>query len=183
LKWKGNILGGILLNVNKLFRKITAKTELKKQREVWKVFGVNYEAEKRKQEEIWRSLPKSSPVMKDHGVVHKILVNISKKRDYEQLKTAIYNHLCHRKDFERTIDVTLIEQAARLFADWLYIEEIMTKEPKEDVRKYADALVKVHSMLLNVLDELHVTPKMRRALVEDLKGDSDVDQKLKQIIM
>jgi hypothetical protein len=50
------------------------------------------------------------------------------QRPYESLKGAIYQHLSARREFQRGIDSTLIELAARLFADWLYIEEMFSSE-------------------------------------------------------
>jgi len=177
-----------------LFGKVFYETnlsELKKQRVIWKVFGVDYEAEKAKQQEIWdtfkaKGLEKNSPFIKQCRLMEKKLLRAlippSKRHEYEQLKRAIYSHLRHRPDFKKRIDRALIEQAARLFADWLYIEEIMSLGPKEEVRKYADALVKIHSMLISVLEELHVTPKMRRKIVEDIQSDDQIMEKLKQLI-
>jgi len=58
--------------------------------------------------------------------------------------------------------MSLIEVAARLYADWLYIEELLSSDDgKSAVWKYADALLKVHRSLMETLDELKVTPKMR----------------------
>jgi hypothetical protein len=70
---------------------------------------------------------------------------------------------------------------ARLFADWLYVEELLTKEEKNDVWKYADALAKIHNMLLRALEELKVTPKMRAKLAQDLVASDEITEKLKKL--
>lgn len=105
------------------------------------------------------------------------------KRQYESLKGAIYQHLSKRNEFQRTIDSTLIELAARLFADWLYIEELLSSEEgKAAVWKYADALVKIHSMLIATFDELEVTPKMRSKIVQEIVQDDEITAKLKNLM-
>ena len=73
--------------------------------------------------------------------------------------------------------------AARLFADWLYIEELLSSEEgKAALWKYADALVKIHSMLIATLDELGVTPKMRSKLTQEIAHDDEITAKLKNLI-
>jgi hypothetical protein len=88
-------------------------------------------------------------------------ITIRQRGDYEELKRSIFRHLGARPSFVRCIDSSLIEQAARLFADWLYIEELLSSEgEKVAIWRYADALAKIHSMLISVFEELEITPKM-----------------------
>jgi len=113
----------------------------------------------------------------------KWLVAIVHKKEYEKLKGAIYEYLRRRKGFEKAVDSALIEQAARLFADWLYIEELMTSEhERAKIWKYADALTKVHSMLTSVLEELKLTPKAREKLIEEIQADDEVTKRLKELV-
>ena len=104
-------------------------------------------------------------------------------REYDELKRAIFKHLGARKTFVRDIDVTLIEQAARLYADWLYVEELLSSdEGKTLIWKYADALAKIHSMLVSILEELEITPKMRGKIFEEIVHDDDITLKLKKLV-
>jgi hypothetical protein len=162
-----------------LFRKITAKSELRKQKQIWRVFGVNYEAEKKKQEEIWRSLPQTEKKVANH---HRVMIPVNKKNEYFALKQAIYEHLRHRPDFQKGVDATLIEQAARLYADWLYVEEIMSLCQKDDIRKYSMALQQIHDMLLNTFNVLNIAPNMRKKIANDLQNNDEISEKLKKLI-
>ena len=102
---------------------------------------------------------------------------------YESLKGSIYQHLSRRNEFQRGIDATLIEQAARLYADWLYVEELLSSEEgKTAVWKYADALTKIHGMLIAALDELQITPKMRSKITQEIIKDDEITTKLKTLI-
>jgi len=106
-----------------------------------------------------------------------------KQREYEELKRAIFKHLGQRPNFVRGIDASLIEQAARLFADWLYIEELLSSEDgKTAIWKYADALAKINSMLIAILDQLEVTPKMRSKIAQEIAQDDEITAKLKNLI-
>ena len=106
-----------------------------------------------------------------------------KQREYEELKRAIFKHLGARPTFVRSIDFSLIEQVARLFADWLYIEELLSSEEgKTAIWKYADALAKIHSMLISTFDELEVTPKMRGKIVQEIVQDDEITAKLKSLM-
>jgi hypothetical protein len=105
------------------------------------------------------------------------------RRQYESLKGAIYQHLSKRHEFQKAVDSALIELAARLYADWLYIEEVLgTEEGKAAVWKYADALAKIHGMLIATLDELHVTPKMRGKIAQEIVEDNQITAKLKSLM-
>jgi hypothetical protein len=105
------------------------------------------------------------------------------RRQYDSLKGAIYQHLSKRNEFQRAIDSTLIELAARLFADWLYIEELLSSEEgKAAIWKYADTLVKVHNMLIATLDALGVTPKTRSKIAQEIAQDDEITTKLKDLI-
>jgi hypothetical protein len=103
--------------------------------------------------------------------------------EYEELKRAIFRHLGSRPTFLRNIDAALIEQAARLFADWLYIEELLSSdENKANVCRYADALAKIHCMLISTFDELQLTPKMRGKIFQEIIHDDDITLKLKKLV-
>jgi hypothetical protein len=107
---------------------------------------------------------------------------IAKKydRQYESLKGAIYQHLSKRHEFQRAIDAVLIEQASRLFADGLYVEELLSgEEGKASVWKYTDALAKIHSMLIATLDELQISPKTRSKITQEILHDDEITAKLK----
>jgi hypothetical protein len=102
---------------------------------------------------------------------------------YEELKRAIFRHLGKRPTFERNLDAPLVEQAARLFADWLYIEELLSSdENKLNVCKFADALAKIHCMLISTFDELQLTPKMRGKIFKEIVHDDDITLKLKKLM-
>jgi hypothetical protein len=109
-------------------------------------------------------------------------VSDRQKHEYERLKAAIYERLRHRPDFDRVMDSALIDLAARLFADWLYVEGILSSpEGRSAVWKYADGLAKIHSMLIPVLEELRVTPKMRQNIAQDLVESDDVTKRLQKL--
>ena len=105
------------------------------------------------------------------------------KRQYESLKGAIYQHISKRNEFEKALDSTLIELAARLYADWLYVEEILsTEQGKAAVWRYACALTNIHSMLIATLDQLQVTPKMRGKIAQEIMEDDQITAKLKSLM-
>jgi hypothetical protein len=107
---------------------------------------------------------------------------IAKKynREYESLKGAIYQHLSKRNEFQRAIDSILIEQASRLFADWLYLEELLSSEEgKPAVWRYTDALIKIHSMLIDTFDQLQISPKSRSKIAKEILHDDEITTKLK----
>ena len=102
---------------------------------------------------------------------------------YEDLKRAIFILLSGRPNFVRSVDSSFVEQAARLFADWLYIEELLSSdENKAAVCKYADALAKIHSMLISTFDELEITPKMRNKIFKEITTNDEITLKLKTMI-
>lgn len=106
-----------------------------------------------------------------------------KRREYEELKRAIFKHLGARPTFVHNIDASFIEQAARLFADWLYIEELLSSdEGKTAIWKYADALAKIHCMLISTFDELEITPKMRTKIFKEIVQDDEITAKLKNLM-
>jgi hypothetical protein len=169
-----------------LFRKITAKSELRKQKQIWRVFGVNYEAEKKKQEEIWQSLPHTPPPPPNswrlmEKTILKVLIPPEFQREYEEFKRCVYNHLKHRPDFQK-FDVKLVERLARIWALWLLFEKRLSLGPAEESARLADGFFKIDSMLSKALDDLNVTPKMRRKVAEDMEGDSEMSEKLKKLI-
>jgi hypothetical protein len=48
--------------------------------------------------------------------------------------------------------------------------------------KYADALAKIHSMLVSILEELEITPKMRGKIFQEIIRDDEITAKVKNII-
>jgi hypothetical protein len=105
------------------------------------------------------------------------------RKQYESLKGAIYKHLSSRREFQKALDSTLIELAARLYADWLYVEEILsTEQGKAAVWRYACALTNIHSMLIATLDQLQVTPKMRGKIAQEIMEDDQITAKLKSLM-
>ena len=103
--------------------------------------------------------------------------------EYDDLKRAIFHHLGARKTFVRGIDTSLIEQAARLYADWLYVEELLSSDDgKTLIWKYADALAKIHSMLVSIFDELEISPKMRGKIFQEIIRDDEITAKVKALI-
>jgi hypothetical protein len=110
-------------------------------------------------------------------------VAIRQHQEYKALRRAIFQHLSARPTFVHHIDSPLIEQAARLFADWLYIEELLSSEEgKSEIWRFADALAKIHSMLISTLNELEITPKMRSKIFQDLRQDDEITLKLKNLM-
>ena len=105
------------------------------------------------------------------------------RKQYESLKGAIFQHLSRRNEFQKAVDAALVELTARLYADWLYVEEILsTEQGKAAIWKYADALTKIHSMLIATLDELRVTPKMREKITQEIVQDDQVTAKLNSLM-
>jgi hypothetical protein len=105
------------------------------------------------------------------------------RKQYESLRGAIYQHISCRKEFQKAVDSTLIELAARLYADWLYVEEILsTEQGKTAVWRYACALTSIHNMLIATLDELQVTPKMRGKIAQEIVQDNEITAKLKSLM-
>jgi hypothetical protein len=103
--------------------------------------------------------------------------------EYKSLKNAIYEKLRHRPDFQHGIDTALIDLAARLYADWLYIEELLaSEEGKRVVWRYTCALANVHVMLIATLEQLKVTPKMREKITQEIVQDDQVTTKLKKLM-
>ena len=103
--------------------------------------------------------------------------------EYRSLKNAIYEKLRHRPDFQHGIDTALIDLAARLYADWLYIEELLaSEEGKRVVWRYTCALANVHVMLIATLEQLKVTPKMREKITQEIVQDDQVTAKLKKLM-
>jgi hypothetical protein len=110
-------------------------------------------------------------------------VAIKQHREYKALKRAIFKHLGARPTFVNYIDSPLIEQAARLFADWLYIEELLSSEEgKTAIWRYADSLAKIHSMLISTFDELEITPKMRSKIFKEIVQDDEITLKLRNLM-
>lgn len=127
--------------------------------------------------------------MRQHGVMIPPLyrgqsrrVSERQRHEYERLRAAIYERLRHRPDFDRVVDSALIDLAARLFADWLCIEGILSSpEGRSAVWKYADGLTKIHCMLISVLEELRVTPKTRQNIAQDLVENDDITKRLQKL--
>jgi len=57
------------------------------------------------------------------------------RKQYESLKDAIFLHLSRRHEFQSALDSALIELTARLLADWFYVEELLSGEALEVLRK------------------------------------------------
>ena len=114
---------------------------------------------------------------------HHKLISPNLQREYERLKYSISQFLRNRTDFQKTVDTSLIDLAAKLFADWLYLEEILSSEKSKDqIWKYADGLAKIHHMLMSVLDELKITPKSRQKIAKELAEVDEVSIRLKKLI-
>lgn len=180
-------------------------TETAKQREIWKVFNQKREIkrkavvkegrrqfnnclnlnDKNKQAEINNRL-KNIKVLKDprprrFDACHP-LIPVDKKVYYGRLKSAILKYLTHRTDF-KDFDRALIEQAARLYADWLYCEELLSADAEpQNVARFADALGKIHMQLITCFNELHLTPAMRRKIADDLEQDDEITKRIKELL-
>lgn len=110
-------------------------------------------------------------------------IAVNQHQEYKSLRRAIFNHLGKRPTFDRPIDSRLIEQAARLFANWLYVEELLSSEEgKSEIWRYADALAKLHGMLISIFNELEITPKMRSKIFQEIAHDDEITLKLKKLI-
>jgi hypothetical protein len=124
-----------------------------------------------------------SPVCNDLLRGQRKRVSQNKQREYERLRGSIYRHLSSRHDFQKTLDSSLIDLSARLLADWLYVEEILSsQEGRSAIWRYADALAKIHSMLLAVFDQLKVTPKTREKIAQGLVESDEVTEKIKKLL-
>jgi hypothetical protein len=98
------------------------------------------------------------------------------------MKNAIIDRLRHRQDFIGT-DLIYVEMIARLHADWLFVEELMSSAPKEKVGEYASALKRLNKMLNRNMDSLGISYTMRRKIGDELRGDdalATLFQKLKE---
>ncbi len=98
------------------------------------------------------------PIMKEHAHMYPPInrgvqkrISEEYKREYERLRGSVYEYLHHRADFVGAVDSPPVELTARLFANWLCVEKLLTNEGKTAVWKYADALARIHSMLLTAI--------------------------------
>jgi len=123
------------------------------------------------------------PLYKGSGMFAERRIQRKYVDEYRSLKNAIYEKLRHRPDFQHGIDTALIDLAARLYADWLYIEELLaSEEGKRVVWRYTCALANVHVMLIATLEQLKVTPKMREKITQEIVQDDQVTAKLKKLM-
>ncbi len=170
------------------------RNELQKQKAIWRVFGVDYEKEKEKQKLIWENMKAKQPsrVESPPGYIfkrklmlkrfQKVLVPAEFEREYRDFKNAVYRHLRHRPDFAKRIDRRLIERLARIWTLWLLYEKRLSIGPPEELARLTDGFYKIDAMLSRALEELHLTPSLRRKITADLQEDDEITKKLKELL-
>jgi hypothetical protein len=97
------------------------------------------------------------------------LVCKSKLEDYERMKNAIIDRLKHREDFVE-MDLMAVERIARLHADWLWIEE-MVSGSEEKLWRYSKLLNFFDTMLNRNMEGLGITPAKRGEILDKPKGE------------
>jgi len=109
----------------------------------------------------------------------------SYRHEYSTLRKLVRKHLEKKSEYLEGVDDAAIERFARLWADWLYIEEIMSKCDRAEISKYVHAFALIDSMLDDALNSLALSPylrkKLRRELEEELKEDDEANKLLDKL--
>jgi len=109
----------------------------------------------------------------------------SYRLEYTTLKKLVRKHLEKKSEYLEGVDDTAIERFARLWADWLYVEEVMSKCDPAEISKYAHAFALIDHMLDEALNSLALSPylrrKLRRELEEELKEDDEAGKLLDKL--
>ena len=111
------------------------------------------------------------------------LVNASNMGIYKKYRKTVLDHIKNRREkhnFEPTDEIT-VDLLARNLADYLYLEEYATQTP-ENLSRNTDALNKLNTIILHLLDELILTPKGRRRIWEDLKEELKSNAQVKEAL-
>jgi len=114
-----------------------------------------------------------------------VLIPASHQDDYVKLKRLVFQHVKKRGEYLAGVDDTAIERFSRLWADWLYAEEIMSKCDPTEISKYAHAFALIDHMLDESLNSLALSPylrkKLRGELEEELKEDDEAGKLLDKL--
>ncbi len=110
-------------------------------------------------------------------------MNISSLGIYQNYRKIVLDHIKNRREkhnFESTDEIT-VDLLARYLADYLYLEEFATTAP-ENLSRNADALNKLTTIILHLLDELILTPRGRRRIWEELKEEMKTNDQVKEAL-
>ncbi len=109
-------------------------------------------------------------------------VNAVQLKTYQAYNRTILKHLRNRrKDHAyEPLDDHAVDMLARTFANWIFLEEYLSQDP-DLLAKYADSLSKLNRQILDLWDELDITPRGRRKLLTELKKQGEQDEKISQI--
>jgi len=101
------------------------------------------------------------------------------REEYKACKEHILERLRKRPDFD-DVDLVTIEQVAILYADWRWIENLITENP-DDARRHTSALRDIHDMLNQSLDRLGLSYVVRRKIGLEVLNDSELSQLIKKL--
>ena len=102
---------------------------------------------------------------------------------YEDLKENILKRLRIRHDFLKEVDEALVDQLARLYTHWLYLEALLSGEAcVKDRFMLTQAFKTIDLMINEKLEQLAMTPALRRRMAEDLKEDDEVAKRLRKLV-
>ena len=115
----------------------------------------------------------------------KVLIPTSHQDEYLKLKRLVFHHIKKRGEYLAGVDDAAIERFSRLWADWLYVEEAMSRCDRAEISKYAHAFALIDRMLDDALNSLALSPylrkKLRRELEEELKKDDQTSKLLDKL--
>lgn len=111
------------------------------------------------------------------------LIQVKMQPVYEGYRKAVLKHIKTRRKehaFE-PIDETIVEVLARYYADWLYLEEYASQDPKQ-LAQCTDAMNKLVGTMRELWKDLILTPRARRQIMNDLKQELEKDEKVKEFL-
>ncbi len=112
----------------------------------------------------------------------KPMVNATQLKTYAGYNRAILKHLRNRRKNHayESLDDKAVDMLARTFANWIFLEEYLSQDP-DLLAKYAGSLTQLNRQILDLWDELDLTPRGRRLLIAVLKKQGEQDEKINQI--
>jgi hypothetical protein len=112
----------------------------------------------------------------------KPLVNAGQLKTYDTYNQAVLQHIRKRRKEHayEPLDDHIVDMLARTFANWIFLEEYLSQDP-DLLAKHADSLSKLNRQILDLWDELDLTPSGRRKLLTELKKQGEQDEKINQI--
>ncbi len=112
----------------------------------------------------------------------KPMVNVTQLNTYAGYNDAILTHLRKRRKNHayEPLDDKAVDMLARTFANWTLLEEYLSQDP-DLLAKYAGSLTQLNRQILDLWNELDLTPRGRRLLLTQLKKQGEQDEKINQI--